>query len=56
MQKTSSWADEAENDTGEMPAPPPPPVNNAWKINEVAKPKPTGLIFEDFEVRFHVFR
>lgn len=52
MQKTSSWADEADNDSGisDLPAPPPAPAGNPWKINDVAKPKPQGLVFEDFEV------
>jgi hypothetical protein len=51
MQKTSSWADEADNDLSisDFPTPPPAPVSNAWKIND-AKPKATGVVFEDFEV------
>jgi hypothetical protein len=56
MQKTSSWADEADNDSNisDFPAPPPPPVSNAWKIND-AKPKATGVVFEDFEVRMNEY-
>ena len=48
LQKTSSWADEAENDTGIQDLPAPPPSSNPWKKN--APVEPAKLVFEDFEV------
>ena len=51
MQKTSSWADEADNENeatiADLPAP--PPASNPWKVkSEVVEPK--KFVFGDFEV------
>ena len=54
MQKTSSWADEAENDTHvhdlPAPVPAPPPASKAWKTPSTNQPAPSKLEFVDFEV------
>jgi hypothetical protein len=56
--KMSSWADETEDGDGGSvadlpPLPAAPPAGNPWKKAEAAEPvKPTGVIFEDFDVRF----